>query len=257
MKAADAGSGMRRGFHKSVRASQKMLRAATRGDIRTLEDQLLVEFHVDAVDSGGNGHSSLHAASEAGQDECVRWLIQKGCDVNIASTKHGHTPLHIAGSPVVARVLLEAGASAVAKDKMRQTPLQRFRSIRMSGDEKSRVLATQILEVLVSWGTDDGTQKVDRIRRTTLVRTNSGAGLNLPAIDGNRANMPSSVRTRSLALQPAGFLRLPFFVGAGVAACRATRVSLTPLLQAVAEPTALCANGAAPAGSGSSPRRKC
>ncbi len=199
---------MRRGFQKSSRASQKMLRAAARGDIRTLEEELLVEFDVDAVDTGGNGHSSLHAASEAAKDECVRWLIEKGCDVNIASTKHGHTPLHIAGSPAVARMLLEAGASAVAKDKMRQTPLQRFRSIKMSGDDKSRVLAAQILDVLVNWGTDDGTRTVDNIRRATLVRTSSGAGLKLPAIDGNRANVPSSVRRYSPALQPAVVLRL-------------------------------------------------
>lgn len=138
-------------FERTMRASQKMLRAAAKGDIRTLEDELLVEHHVDAVESGGNGHSSLHAASEGGQEECVRWLVEKGCDVNIVSTKHRHTPLHIAGSPAVAVALLEAGASAGARDKMRQTPLQRFRSIKISGDKATRLLAQQIVDVLAAW----------------------------------------------------------------------------------------------------------
>lgn len=193
----DAGSGARRGFQKSTRASQKMLRAAATGDIRTLEDELLVEYHVDAVDTGGNGYSSLHTASEAGKDACVGWLIEKGCDVNITSTKHGHTPLHIAGSAAVARLLLEAGASTVAKDKRRQTPLQRFRSIKINGDNETRVLVQQILDVLVSWSTDDGPQKVGRNRRRTLIRSNSGAGLKLPAIADNQTKLclPASLLT--------------------------------------------------------------
>ena len=182
----------RHAFERTMHASQKMLRAAAKGDIRTLEEELLVEHHVDSLESGGNGHSSLHAASEAGQEECVRWLIENGCDVNVVSTKHRHTPLHIAGSAKVALALLEAGASTGAKDKMRQTPLQRFSSIKMSGDKATRLLAQQISEVLAAWVPSAQPQKVASGNTgSALVRSNSGV---LPPIGGSQSSI-SPVRT--------------------------------------------------------------
>lgn len=186
---------MSHGFQKSMHASQKMLRAATKGDTATLEDELLVEYHVDAIDQGGNGRAALHAASEAGQEKCVRWLIERGCDVNIRSTKHQHTALHIAGSSAVARVLLEAGASPAAKDSMRQTPLQRFKSINMSGDKKVRVVAQEIVEVIETWARGNVSALGGGSGRT---RAAGSQRSNLPPIrvECKDMNIRSPVRTR-------------------------------------------------------------
>jgi hypothetical protein len=135
-------------FEKSKNASSKMLRAAARGDISTLQDETSVEYHVDAVGAGGEGFACVHAASEAGKQQCVQWLVDQGCDVNIRSRKQQQTALHLAGSAAVARTLLNAGASPTLKDKLQQTPLQRFKSIKLSGDAAASKLAGQIVNVI-------------------------------------------------------------------------------------------------------------
>jgi len=72
-----------------------------------------------------NGISLLHWATFIGHPGIVRFLIEKGADVNIKDWS-GKTPLHYAakiGDTIIAKLLLEKGADINAKDNRNCTPL--------------------------------------------------------------------------------------------------------------------------------------
>ena len=67
----------------------------------------------------------LHVAAESGRCDIVRWLLDRGADVN-APEKNLRTPLHLAaeqGMLAVAHLLLERDAEVDARDDMERTPL--------------------------------------------------------------------------------------------------------------------------------------
>jgi ankyrin repeat protein len=76
------------------------------------------EEHVDGT--------ILHRAANTGGAACVRWLLERGADVN-ARGRQGRTPLHLAAerntSARVAEVLVAHGARVDARDDSGMTPL--------------------------------------------------------------------------------------------------------------------------------------
>ncbi|MEM6988839.1 MAG: ankyrin repeat domain-containing protein [Myxococcota bacterium] len=90
------------------------VRACRRGDRR--------REHVRGLK---DGFTALHAACEVDNAAAVPWLATNGLGVE-ATTKHGHTPLHIAaalGHAATARALLDAGADPQANSPT-GTPLE-------------------------------------------------------------------------------------------------------------------------------------
>jgi ankyrin repeat protein len=66
-------------------------KAARVGDLQQLRDVLTVD-NVNDVD---RGWTALHWAASYGHDECVKFCIEMGANVN-ARTNVGWTPLHFA-----------------------------------------------------------------------------------------------------------------------------------------------------------------
>jgi len=71
------------------------------------------------------GWRPLHFAANNGHVDVVRFLLEKGANVN-AQDHRGRTPLHLAaldGHVDVVRFLLEKGANVNAQDHRGRTPL--------------------------------------------------------------------------------------------------------------------------------------
>jgi ankyrin repeat protein len=108
---------------KMIEDVKELFEALKKGDTSKAE-KLLVDLRVpNARDR--NGVSLLHWATFIGHPGIVRFLIEKGADVNIKDWK-GNTPLHYAakiGDAIIAKLLLEKGADINAKDNHNCTPL--------------------------------------------------------------------------------------------------------------------------------------
>jgi ankyrin repeat protein len=73
----------------------------------------------------GELHYISHLASERGQVDVARMLIERGADVT-AQNDDGRTPLHLAsyrGQVDIARMLIERGADLAAQDNDGDTSL--------------------------------------------------------------------------------------------------------------------------------------
>ena len=81
---------------------------------------------IDIVDTPQRETPLHKAASDNGNKEIVKLLLEKGADVN-AKNMYGETPLHKAasdnGNKEIVTLLLEKGANVYAKDTYNQTPL--------------------------------------------------------------------------------------------------------------------------------------
>lgn len=76
---------------------------------------------------GGQGQTPLMYACDQGRHAMVRWLIERGADVNEVD-EYQRTPLHFAasaraGAAPCVRILLEAGADPVAEDHVEDQPI--------------------------------------------------------------------------------------------------------------------------------------
>lgn len=90
--------------------------------------QLLLErgVNVNQGDSRAGRFTALHCAAERGQDQTVRFLIERGADLNVNGF-FGITPLHEAvrrGHSKVVQLLLSRGANAGIADYQGMTPLK-------------------------------------------------------------------------------------------------------------------------------------
>ena len=83
------------------------------------------EGDVNTPDS--DGYTALHNASRYGFAEGVRYLVERGADVNMSTIGgYGGTPLTLAsigGHVEVVRALLEAGADVNKRDGLGRSPL--------------------------------------------------------------------------------------------------------------------------------------
>eukprot|EP01045_Picozoa_sp_COSAG04_P019851 COSAG04_NODE_1968_length_5112_cov_3.258328_6_plen_490_part_00 len=135
----------KRAFEGSKTLSALHLKAAEKGQIKTIEDALLMSTHIDAA-SPVDGRTALHAASAGGAAEMVRYLIEGGANVN-ARTKQQQTPLHLTASVEAAQALLEGGADPKLKDYAKQTPATTFKAKKLTGD----AAAGDIRTLLDAW----------------------------------------------------------------------------------------------------------
>ncbi|XP_058588056.1 receptor-interacting serine/threonine-protein kinase 4 [Neofelis nebulosa] len=101
---------------------KKLVDAIVNGDTSRLM-KILQPQDVDLVVDGGS--SLLHVAVEAGQEECVKWLLLNNANPNLTNRK-GSTPLHVAVEKRVRGVvelLLARKISVNAADEDRWTAL--------------------------------------------------------------------------------------------------------------------------------------
>ena len=74
-------------------AGQCCTRLLTSGQLEVVK--WLVEKGADVNATNKDGRTVLHSAADSGQLDVVKWLVEKGADVN-ATDKDGKTVLHMA-----------------------------------------------------------------------------------------------------------------------------------------------------------------
>lgn len=95
---------------------QRLFQAAESGNLNLLKNALKQSSKSNIVNA--QNWNLLHFACIGGQQEVVRFLIQKNVNVN-GRTNEGVTPLHLAaqiGNEFLLSILVEAGAVIDAKD---------------------------------------------------------------------------------------------------------------------------------------------
>ncbi|MFG6428771.1 ankyrin repeat domain-containing protein [Roseateles sp. LYH14W] len=91
------------------------------GDVVPVMTALLAHgADVHAATSGG--FTPLHMAAFSTCAPCVQLLLRAGARVQVASRKHGTTPLHMS-KPETRAALLAGGADIAARDKLGRVPL--------------------------------------------------------------------------------------------------------------------------------------
>jgi ankyrin repeat protein len=142
---------------------KELFEALKKGDTSKAE-KLLMDLRVpNARDR--DGVSLLHWATFIGHPGIVRFLIEKGADVNIKDWK-GNTPLHYAakiGDTIIAKLLLEKGADINAKDNRNCTPLHYVANV-----EVARLLIEKGADINAKSEWYDGTGSLHEIHELII-----------------------------------------------------------------------------------------
>jgi hypothetical protein len=113
-----------------AQAQEALWEASRSGNIRRAEEALKAGAAIGAMDTlsseaGASGRRALNFAALHNQARMVRWLVEKGAEIN-RPNKTGFTPLHHAaesGAFNAAEALLALGADPNAKLPSGSTPL--------------------------------------------------------------------------------------------------------------------------------------
>ena len=112
---------------------------------------------MDSLDS--DGWTALHNASGRGFTDGVRYLVERGADVNMSSTnEYGHTPLTLAsffGHVEVVRALLEAGADVNKRNGLVRIRLYCALKVKTWNTEQHRQGKAQIAALLREAGAQE------------------------------------------------------------------------------------------------------
>lgn len=100
-----------------------LLAASEEGNLQAVRH--LLQSGADVHEKGFIGMTALHFACVEGHPSVCRELLAYGADPN-AQTQDGQTPLHLSIHPDVALPLMEHGANLNAQDHWGQTPLHLF-----------------------------------------------------------------------------------------------------------------------------------
>mmetsp|Transcript_29953 Transcript_29953/g.83733 ORF Transcript_29953/g.83733 Transcript_29953/m.83733 type:complete len:266 (+) Transcript_29953:208-1005(+) len=107
----------------------RMVIAVKRNDVEALKEEMTKCEEGGTIDLrdtyGEYDYTLLHYGAKVGAEECVRYLVSRGADINQPNS-YGYTPLHLAvreGPQSVVPVLVGLGAHLDAVDDYGDTPL--------------------------------------------------------------------------------------------------------------------------------------
>ncbi|XP_061571998.1 ankyrin repeat domain-containing protein 10a isoform X1 [Cololabis saira] len=105
-------------------------RACRDGDVGGLVSLLQRLSHISQLTEEDSvyGWTPLHWAAHYGQLECVAHLVQRGCEVNLPTSRCSQTPTHTAafgGRPRCVTWLSQAGADVNRQDCVGETPIHK------------------------------------------------------------------------------------------------------------------------------------
>ncbi|KAM7366388.1 hypothetical protein PAMP_015831 [Pampus punctatissimus] len=148
--------------------------------------QLVVESRSCCINSSGSQgrrpvHMVLSSRSSPNTSTCLRYLLEKGADVNV-TTDAGQTPLHLAASEGLldcTEILVQAGADVLAQDCMGHTPMDLARvwcrrkvarylkSCMWQAEKKKEMEERKLAQALYSDLTD--MTKLNELNKKTLI----------------------------------------------------------------------------------------
>lgn len=135
--------------HRDDAAYTPFLAAARYGNAAIM--QRLEELGADPHTTLPDGRTALHLAAQYQQEDVVRYLLEKGHKVD-ALDRRNATPLLSGSSPVIAHLLLDAGADPLLRTKNGTTALMAVEHSKEAGIRERLIRAGVDPEATTLWG---------------------------------------------------------------------------------------------------------